>query len=463
MKTFRITSLGCKVNQYESRRLAELLAAEGLKEVASASDADLAIVQTCCVTHTASSKSRQLLRKQLNAGNGCTVVATGCLPDADRREINNLDSQVIFLSKSCDIKAVLLKIIKTSQNRGKYRENETANLSPISKTANASKIKDKNGLSYVKSKKSANIPILKDIPDTINTQSRAFLKIQDGCDGFCSYCIIPKIRTDIQSRDEQEIISEARHLIDRGHKEIVLTGIFLGAYGRHTVKRRHWDPASKNRLTELIDKLARLEGLKRLRLSSLEPGDITDELLELFTVHDNLAAHLHLSLQSGSSAILKKMNRQYDAEQYRKCVEKVKSTLDRPAITTDIIVGFPGETDDDFRQSIEMARFAGFAKIHVFSFSRRKGTAADKMKDQIPPQVIKQRSAILNAIDKELQVQFREMFAGDKISLIIENEKRQTGRCGRYFEVKLKNANLKKGTFTYARLLSDCRHAEVIE
>ncbi|MFI4913238.1 MAG: tRNA (N(6)-L-threonylcarbamoyladenosine(37)-C(2))-methylthiotransferase MtaB [Sedimentisphaeraceae bacterium JB056] len=462
MKTFCITSLGCKVNQYESHQIAKMLTGFGLVQVAAASDADLAIVHTCCVTHTASSKSRQMLRKQLGAGSDCKVVATGCLPDAGKKEINGLDNEVLFISKSDDLRAALIEIINTSKTNSQNEPQTGFDHSPISKTGNASKIKDKNGLSCTKSKKNSNTAILQDNTDTFYSQSRAFLKIQDGCDGFCSYCIIPKIRTKISSRSSEDIINEARQIIADGHKEIVLTGIFLGAYGQSTVKRRHWDSEKQNSFIALVDRIAQLEGLKRLRLSSLEPGDVTDELLELFKKHDNLAPHLHLSLQSGSSTILKKMNRQYSAEQFRDCIAKIKQVIDRPAITTDIIVGFPGETEDDFQQSMDMARFAGFAKIHVFSFSKRKGTAAEKMKNQIDPKIIKQRSADLSQLDKQLQDEFRKQFAGEKVSLIIENEKKQTGRCGRYFEVKLKGTNLKKGTFTYAMLENDCYHAKII-
>jgi len=459
MNTFCITSLGCKVNQYESRQIAQLLIEQGLKQVDAAHLADLAIVHTCCVTHVASSKSRQVLRKYLGDGSNCKVVATGCLPQAGEQETNGLGSEVIFISKKDNLREALLNIIHTSKTAGDNCEQNTIAHSPISKTGNGDKIKDKNELSCTKSKKISNIDPFVDILDTFHDQTRAFLKIQDGCDGFCSYCIIPKIRTQISSPEEDAILNEARGMIATGHTEIVLTGIFLGAYGQDTVKRNRWDAHKQGLFAALVDKLATLDGLKRLRLSSLEPGDITEELLALFTKHENLVPHLHLPLQSGSQRILKKMNRQYTAGQFMQSAERVKQVLDRPALTADIIVGFPGETQQDFQDSIDMANWAGFAKIHVFSFSKRKGTAAEKMPDQLPPQVIKERSDILHKLDEKLQYDFRMQFAGERISVIVENEKKQTGRCGRYFEVKLKGTNLKKRDFTYAILDDDCFNA----
>lgn len=441
MKTFCITSLGCKVNQYESHKIAQFLIEQGFKQVLEPSSADLAIVHTCCVTHSASSKSRQMIRRALKLSSHCKVVATGCLPDADKQEIGDLDSLAAFVSKKDDLKQALLNIISHST---------------ISRTANAYKIKDKNDFSEIKPNKISNLQQQPDNIQPLEQNSRAFLKIQDGCDGFCSYCIIPKIRTKISSRDQIEILEEAKQIVDEGHKEIVLTGIFLGAYGQDTVKRKNWDNQKQNGFIELVAQIADIKGLKRLRLSSLEPGDVTDELLELFNKHHNIAPHLHLSLQSGSSRILKKMNRQYDAEQFKDCLRRVKLYLDRPAITTDIIVGFPGETEQDFNETIEMVKFAEFAKIHVFSFSRRKGTAAYNMKGQIPSQIIKQRSTALSELDKQLQKEFRQKFAGEKISVVVENEKHQTGRCERYFEVKLKNTTLERGDFTFATLQDDC-------
>jgi threonylcarbamoyladenosine tRNA methylthiotransferase MtaB len=205
-------------------------------------------------------------------------------------------------------------------------------------------------------------------------QTRAFLKVQDGCDGFCSYCIIPHTRPNISFKPIEQVLSEAQNLVRAGHKEIILTGIFLGAYGLDTVKRKKWPDDENPLLAELLEKVAQVPNLKRIRLSSLEPADVTNRLLDVMKNHSNIMPHLHLSLQSGSDKILKKMNRQYTIKDFLNSIENINSQLDRPAITTDIIVGFPGETSQDFAQSLSVAKFAGFSKIHIFPFSKRTGT-----------------------------------------------------------------------------------------
>jgi threonylcarbamoyladenosine tRNA methylthiotransferase MtaB len=257
---------------------------------------------------------------------------------------------------------------------------------------------------------------------------RAFLKIQDGCDGYCAYCIVPKIRSHLYNKPASVVLQEAYNLIYAGHKEIVLTGIFLGAYGQSTVRRGLWDEAKKDMLADLVEKVAQVPRLKRLRLSSLEPADVTDKLLNVFCKYRNIMPHLHLPLQSGSEQILKKMRRQYTASEFMQVVDRVRLTLDRPAITTDIIVGFPGERDEDFEQTVEVAKAVGFAKMHVFSFSPRAGTGAAKMQPLVKQEVIKKRSAILRQLDKELQAKFRSQFAGETVGVIVEETRPVRGR-----------------------------------
>ncbi|MHC4582096.1 MAG: radical SAM protein, partial [Planctomycetota bacterium] len=213
-------------------------------------------------------------------------------------------------------------------------------------------------------------------------QTRAFLKVQDGCDGYCTYCIVPKARPFVHSKPLARALAEAQALVDAGHREIVVTGVFLGAYGQDTVRRQNWPTESRragNNLSDLLDKMSVLPGMGRIRLSSLEPADVTQGLLDTLCKHPNIMPHLHLPLQSGSDEVLRRMCRQYRVAQFRETIDLLKSRLDRPAITTDIIVGFPGETDTDFERTVELARDVGFAKMHVFSFSPRKGTAAAEM------------------------------------------------------------------------------------
>jgi threonylcarbamoyladenosine tRNA methylthiotransferase MtaB len=230
-------------------------------------------------------------------------------------------------------------------------------------------------------------------------------------------------------------------LVKAGHREIVVTGIFLGAYGQNSVRRKNWDMRQNGRLADLLEKMAKIPGLARIRVSSLEPTDVTPRLLDVLCTHRNIMPHLHLSLQSGSNTVLKRMCRQYTTREFMRTVEAIKSCLDRPAITTDIIVGFPGETDTDFQQTVALAREVGFAKIHVFGFSPRKGTAAAAMEGAVDNRVIRERSRILRRLDIELGRRFRQQFVGETAEILVENDKEHPcGRSERYFMAYLKKS-----------------------
>ncbi len=407
MKTFSITTLGCKVNQYETRQIAQVLEKQGLTWTDPARNPDILIVNTCCVTKTASAKSRQAVNKLNRISPDTSVFVTGCLAkkESPDDELKNLPENAKIIYDKNKLAQALTQMLKKNKNH-----------TPPAQLPDLCRYKN---------------------------QSRAFLKVQDGCDGYCSYCIIPKIRTNITSKPIERVINEAQNLIKAGHPEIVLTGIFLGAYGQSTVRRKNWNTKQNLALPNLVNKIAQLPNLKRLRLSSLEPGDVTDTLLQCFKNHKNIAPHLHLPLQTGSPAILKKMARQYTIPQYLNVIEKIKNSLDSPAITTDIITGFPGESEKDFQNTIEIAQKVKFAKIHVFSFSPRKNTPAAEMKNQIPPETIKQRSKILSDLDKKLQLQFRKKFIGKSLQVIVEKIHKTgsaQGRCQQYFMVKIPKA-----------------------
>ncbi len=439
MKTFLIQTLGCKVNQYESRQIHQVLEQAGLKPARPGSGADIIVVNTCCVTHIASAKSRQAISREYGKNPDALLIITGCLPVGQDNELNSWAEKCLIVKEKETLPEILKKILSDRNC------NDRINIS--NKPLNTCKIKDKTentaqiipvmasetAAGKTLDRNMSTLPIL----TSYAGQTRAFLKVQDGCDAYCTYCIIPKIRTRVCNKDVKTVLLEAQNLITAGHKEIVLTGIFLGAYGQTTAKRKRSDPALRNSLAELVQQVAVLPGLARLRLSSLEPADVTDRLLEVFKTQPTLAPHLHLSLQSGSARILRRMARQYTIEHFMDIIGRIMATLDRPAITTDIIVGFPGETDDDFEQTMEIARRVGFAKIHVFSFSARKNTPAAKMEPKIPPAIIHQRSERLQALDKELQAQFRRQFIGRQVEVLVENTRPPKGRCERYFMVNL--------------------------
>ena len=292
-------------------------------------------------------------------------------------------------------------------------------------------------------------------------QTRAFIKVQDGCDGYCTYCIVPKTRPFVHNKPVKAVIREAKSLVKAGHREIVVTGVFLGAYGQESVRRNNWPGRQNDNLAVLLDKMAKIPDLARIRLSSLEPGDVTPGLLDIFCKHPNIMPHLHLSLQSGSNAILKKMCRQYNSDVFREKIEFAKLYLDRPAITTDIIVGFPGETDNDFEQTVSLAKDVGFAKMHVFSFSPRKGTAAANMHNRVDIKTIKERSKILHRLNIELSQKFQQQFIGETAEILLENDDGQIyGRSERYFMVYLEKTGkkLKKNDLIRTKLIRYGEH-----
>lgn len=414
MKSFAINTLGCKVNQYETQQIRELLEKFSLVQVDSSRPADLIIVNTCCITHIASAKSRQSIRKLKRSNPDSILVVTGCLPAGPDAELGDLPADAIIVQDKSKLTQTLNSIVYNNIQTQPDNNCTQQSLPTLSKYAG---------------------------------QRRAFLKVQDGCDGFCSYCIVPKIRNQIYNKPMEQILQEAQQLVYAGHAEIVLTGIFLGAYNQKTVRRKKWKDNINPELANLVDQVAQVPGLKRLRLSSLEPADVTQPLLDIMTKHDNIMPHLHLPLQSGSAAILKKMGRQYNADQFRQMIEVVNRHFDRPAITTDIIVGFPSETDKDFDDTVEMANFAKFAKMHVFSYSQRKGTAAMNMEPKISSEIIAERSKFLRRLDAKLGREFRMQFVGEKVSAILETTSPAKGRSERYFMVHFDSppANCRQG------------------
>lgn len=426
MKTFAINTLGCKVNQYESQQIRQFLQRFELSYVSSPANADLVIVHTCCVTHIASAKSRQYIRKARKINPDVLIIVSGCLAKTDTGETKTLDKDLYFAKNLDELQTLLTTLIKSAKNR----INDSKN------------------------------PLQELLLDSFPGQTRAFLKIQDGCDGYCTYCIIRKTRPNITNKPENSIITEAQQLVKAGHKEIVLTGVCLGAYGQNTVHRKNWDPAKNQSLPNLLEKIAQIPQLARIRLSSLSPLDITDALLRVYCDYPTIAPHLHLSLQAGSDRTLKRMNRPYTIADFYNVIENIKLHLDAPAITTDIIVGFPGETDEDFQQTVAVAERVGFAKMHVFSFSPRPGTPAAQMQPRVDSKIIKERSKFLQSLDKSLAEKFRSRFKGREVAIIVENEKEKSGRCERYYTVKLlTKEKLRKGQLVFGKINQDSQTA----
>lgn len=442
MRTFSIYTLGCKVNQYESVQIRQFLEGLGLAAVKPAEKPDLFVINTCCVTATASAKSRQYIQRAKKLNPDAIRVVCGCQPVLGYK--SGQGNNLYVVAGRAELPAKLVEIVGGTPD------------SHI-KAKNNAKIKvESTGFAHY-----PKLPLL----THFSGHTRAFLKVQDGCDGVCSYCIIPKVRPDVQSKTIEEAIVEAKQLVSAGHKEVVITGVNLGAYGRETARRGsenlelriEKEGRKQEELKNLLTELARVPGLMRIRVSSLEPGDISNELLDVFCRHKNIMPHIHLSVQSGSDNILRRMCRQYSADELREKIALIKSRLDRPAITCDLIVGFPGETEEDFQQTVELAEWAGFSKMHIFPFSARAGTAAAKMKDRIQPKVVKERAEILRKLGDELAYKFREQFIGENCEVLLENTNPISGRCERYFtvQVQISGQKLEKNCIVKAKIIKN--------
>jgi threonylcarbamoyladenosine tRNA methylthiotransferase MtaB len=497
MRTFFISTLGCKVNQYESRQLATLLRERGLEEVDRAARADLRVVNTCSVTVQAASKSRQTVRQLVrlpvlgSSDEGCTssgqensipatnqrVLVTGCWATSDKADASKMPGVTAVLGHHDDVAGQLDRMIQLWQDEDR-RTPLTESPTPPDSACELSKPEpledgwmiragtpgrqstahnkshDRNrvkknpesacqeSVDIVRQQRPTGTVALPLLGARQDANQRAFLKIQDGCDAHCTYCIIPTLRPRVWSKPVEDAVVEAQRLVDAGHRELILTGIFLGAYGQPTALRRRQRSAAqrKSPLHELVGALCtRVDGLRRLRLSSLEPGDLTDELIESFKRHPQVVPHFHLPLQSGSDELLRRMNRQYTRGDFLRMAERVKRSFDRPAITTDIIVGFPGETAEAFRRTVEVVDEVGFLHVHAFSFSPRPGTAAARwVRDFVRGPVVNERIEELNRRAVDFSLTYRQQFVGEVVEVMVERagpEGISHGRCERYFTV----------------------------
>lgn len=442
MSKYLLSTLGCKVNQYESQVIREVLESFGLRSAQQGETADIAVVNTCAVTANASRKSRQVIRRAARDGR-TPVVVVGCGSTAEADRLRKLDGVAAVLGHDVDVCSELRNLLAhqwgTTTTRPPGDTGTAAKQEPLRpdvmrddipmKPANRQPGRDASTPRtkfHPRPIMSRGLPVVKENGSLVARiesfagHQRAFLKVQDGCDAYCTYCIIPQLRPTPRSKPVETAVAEARALVRAGHREIIVTGIFLGAYGRDTAVRKRWSRL-RPPLTILVEALARVQGLARLRLSSLEPGDIDQSLLDVLASHENCVPHLHLPLQSGSPAILRRMNRQYTREAFLEMMDRVRATLNRPAITTDIIVGFPGETEADFQASVELARSAEFCRIHAFPFSPRDNTAAARwQREFVDPAVVRDRMARLARLGMDLSLAFRRRFVGSVERVIVE-------------------------------------------
>ncbi len=463
--------LGCRVNHAERREIESVLRARGLQEAAPGCRGDIEIIHTCSVTGRAAAKSRQAARRasrrEAGAPNTPIVLVTGCLVGSDP-EVAQALAQPAEAAFGHDeplpeaIAAWLDTVI--APNIGRLDRSP----SPIEPVV---PITDSDGV--------PNALPLALLPTQPSSHVRAEVRVQDGCDAFCTFCIIPRTRPVLRTKPVHIVLDEVSRLIDLGHQEIVLAGIFLGAYGHESALRRKQRQLEADPLADLVSAVATLPGLRRLRLSSLEPGDVTDELLDVYATHPKvLAPHLHLPLQSGSDEVLRRMNRQYRVGEYLELIDRVTATLTRntlpPAITTDIICGFPGETDEAFQQTVEIVQRVGFLHMHVFPWSPRHGTAAARwLQDAAASPVVTKRVRDLmqmeNAAEIGLAVAFRSRLIGREVRLFAEQPDPNRpghwlGRCDHYALISVES-DCKRGEFVRAiarRIEDDAIVADVV-
>ncbi len=399
MRKAALHNLGCKVNSYETQAMQELLEEAGYAIVGFDEPADVYIVNTCSVTNMAERKSRQMLHRAKALNPRAVVVAAGCYVQADAEKLEADASIDLIIGNN--MKKELVPML----DRYFAGDGKTESVIDISETHEYETL-------------------------SIRTQAghtRAFIKVQDGCNQFCSYCIIPYTRGRVRSRLPEDVVAEAENLAKAGYREIVLTGIHLTSYGLDFAAGEG-DPAGGGAFLDLIGRLHEIDGIERIRFGSLEPRVITEEFARRLAAMSKICPHFHLSLQSGCDATLKRMNRHYTCEEYLERCGILRDCFDDPAITTDVIVGFPGETEEEFETTRSFLKKAGFYEMHVFKYSRRAGTRADRMPDQVPESVKTERSAKLLALEREMSHEYRLSFLGRPAEVLCEEEWEHDGK-----------------------------------
>lgn len=390
MKKAALHNLGCKVNTYETDAMRQNLMENGYEIVPFDVGADIYIINTCTVTNIADRKSRQMLHKAKKMNEDAVVVATGCYVQAAGEEILKDDAIDIVIGNNN--KGKIVEILE-EYFRDNERKKSQAFIDDLSKP---SEYEDMN-------------------MTTVTEHTRAFIKIQDGCNQFCTYCIIPYARGRIRSRKLSDVIREVTSLTEAGYSEFVLTGIHLSSYGKDQLELNIG-------LIDAIERVAFINGVERVRLGSLEPMIITEEFMDRVSKIPQFCPHFHLSLQSGCDNTLKRMNRHYTADMYYEKCCLIRKVFPKAAITTDVIVGFPGETEDDFIESKNFLEKVQFAEMHIFKYSVRKGTAAEKMPDQVNDKIKTVRSDILLELNKKMNKEYRELFLGTADEILLEED-----------------------------------------
>lgn len=412
-------TLGCKVNQAETDSMLDMLHEAGAEIVEFEDKADIYIVNTCSVTNVADKKSRQMLHRAHKRNPDAIVIAAGCYVQSAREVLEKDDAVDIIISnnKKRDITKIVIDYINVNKT-GKKDDKTVENFIDIAKETEYEEM-------------GGHIPV---------GHTRAYVKIQDGCNQFCSYCIIPYVRGRIRSRSEEAVLREVSELADAGIKEIVLTGIHISSYGK--------DKNNEGALIELIESVSKIKGIKRIRLGSLEPGIITEDFVSRISTIKKVCPHFHLSLQSGCNSVLKRMNRKYTCEEYLEKCDMLRRAYKSPALTTDVIVGFPGETEEEFQETVRYLTELNLYEMHIFKYSPRQGTVAAAMKDQVSPEVKNKRSDVLLELAAHNKDEYELGFEGQDLEVLVEEVLHTDegtylrGHTERYMDIRIDVGNI---------------------
>ena len=388
MEKVAFITLGCKVNQYETNAMAQKFLEKGYEVVEHIEFADIYVINTCTVTNMSDRKSRQMLRRVKELNKNAIVVACGCYVQVAKKELEKIKEVDLILGNN-EKKDIVSYVEKFQKNKKKELEVEDV-------------MQKKDFVEF---------------GSVIYTEkTRAVIKVQDGCDRFCSYCIIPYARGRVRSRKPESIIKEIEKISEEGIKEVVITGIHIASYGKDFKDENY-------KLIDLLEEINKIKGIERIRLGSLEPLLITEEFVERLVKLEKICHHFHLSLQSGCDETLKRMNRRYNTEEFRKVVKLLRKNYKDVNLTTDIIVGFPGETEEEFKKTYEYLKEIKFYKMHVFKYSKRQGTKAAEMKEQIDGNKKEERSRKLIELSNKNEKEYNEQYIGKEVEILWEEEK----------------------------------------
>ena len=408
MKNVALHNLGCKVNSYELDVMRQILQEKGYNIVPFDHIADIYIVNTCTVTNIADRKSRQMLHRAKQLNPGAVVVAVGCYVQTGREIIEKDDCVDLAIgnNRKKDIVTILEQFLRERDLLSGDRQ-----ASEWDKTLHGTTVTD---IGHTDEYEEMTLK-------RTSEHTRAYIKIQDGCNQFCSYCAIPYARGRVRSRRQADVMDEVRGLVGSGFKEVVLTGIHISSYGVDFAGKKSYSGDSG--LIDLIERIHEIDGLERIRLGSLEPRVVTEEAAKRLSSLPKLCPHFHLSLQSGSDTVLKRMNRHYTVGEYYTSVEYLRKYFNHPAITTDVIVGFPGETEEEFAETTAFLEKVSFYEMHIFKYSKREGTVAATMPGQVPDRIKTRRSNVLLDMEKRQSAEFRRRYIGGEAEVLLEEEK----------------------------------------